>query len=307
MLSDGERIKRLIGSARKEVLLCAPFIKHDVLEKLLELVAPRVRVTVVTRWKAAEVAAGVSDLSVFELMTEKENTQLLLLDELHAKLYVADDACLVGSANLTGKALGWSPNPNIEILVDLKRSDEQVQALLERLAHAYEATFALRNEIQKEADALEELSLPEAEKVDPENTAAQTSFWLPRCAAPDRLYDVYRKLSTGAGIFSSTEQDAKADVEALAVPSGLDEPQFVSHVAGAISSLPGMMTVLEGVPGTIDDEEGIRLVGEMYPNYDAGERRKQWEIVREWIRVVLADRFEVAPSNYVVRLKPKQN
>lgn len=307
MLTDGERLKRLINSARTEIILCAPFIKRDVLSNLLEMAPPRVRVTVITRWKAAEVAAGVSDLSVYELMAERENAQLLLLDELHAKLYVGDSSCLVGSANLTAKALGWSSNPNIEILVDLDRSDGHVQDLLNSFNDAYQATYALRAKIQEEANALKEITLEEGEAADSDNPAAKPHFWLPQCGAPERLYSVYQKLGSGSPIFSSSENDAQADIESLGIPKDLDEAAFKRNVANVIATLPGMTAILEGIPGTLNDEDGEALVGQIYPNYEAQDRKKQWEIVREWISVFLADRYEVAPSNFVVRLKPKRS
>ena len=108
MISDGERLKSFLGKAKIRVMLCAPFIKEKVLQTILEVVPEPVPVQIVTRWRAKEVAAGISDLEVFHIAKERSNTTLALLDDLHAKLYLADEQCLVGSANLTGRGLGWA-------------------------------------------------------------------------------------------------------------------------------------------------------------------------------------------------------
>lgn len=95
MISDGERLKSLLEHAEERVLLCAPFIKAKVLQAILSVVSASVPVRIVTRWRASEIAAGVSDLEVFEVSNMRPNTELALLDDVHAKLYLADDKCLV--------------------------------------------------------------------------------------------------------------------------------------------------------------------------------------------------------------------
>lgn len=308
MIGDGERLKQLVSEARDEVLLCAPFIKRDVLENLIALIHDRVKLTVVTRWKAPEVAAGVSDLSVYELINDRESSNLKLLDELHAKLYIADDHALVGSANLTGKALGWSPAPNIEILIDTPKSTEEVQTLLQRLAGAKDATYAIKQEIQRQADALGHFDLAEGASIDPDNAASKPGYWLPQCGAPERLFGVYRKMQSGLdmGLSVPAEIEAVADLEALVVPIDLSEAEFRKYVGDALSDLPGMKMILEGIPGTLSDKQGVELIGKIYPDYQEGERQRQWEIVREWIHIFFGDQFEVAPSSFVVRLKSKK-
>src|SRR5262249_40284270 len=130
MLVDGERLRQLIESAKSEVLLCAPFIKKEVLKKLFGVLGENTSVKVITRWRAAELAAGVSDLEVLEVCHNRPRAQFLLLDNLHAKLYLADDLGLIGSANLTAAALGWVDRSNVELLVPARRSDPEVSYLL---------------------------------------------------------------------------------------------------------------------------------------------------------------------------------
>lgn len=104
----GTELSNLCAEANKEVLLAAPFIKVSVLEKLMNKISPDVSLRCITRWFPEEIVAGVSDLEVWSLIQQRSNSSLWLRPDLHAKYYRADQRCLVGSANLTGKALGWS-------------------------------------------------------------------------------------------------------------------------------------------------------------------------------------------------------
>ena len=54
-----------------------------------------------TRWLPREIAAGVSDPEILDVLEERGNFTLTLVDNLHAKIYVADENCLVGSSNVT--------------------------------------------------------------------------------------------------------------------------------------------------------------------------------------------------------------
>ena len=81
----------LVGAARHEVVLVAPFMKMQVVASVLEATPKQVRVSLFTRWNPEEVARGVSDLEVFDLVQGRPNTVLSLVNNLHAKLYIADD------------------------------------------------------------------------------------------------------------------------------------------------------------------------------------------------------------------------
>ena len=165
----GSRIENLLGKAKSEVYLCSPFIKEKVLRRLFKKIPKNVPIVVFTRWRPDEVARGVSDLEVFDLAKKRPKTKLRLLDELHAKLYVADKRCLVGSANLTDMALGWRDRSNLEILVPARRSDKPIKSLLTQLKQsARKATLELREYIEDRAadlkDAAHELREFQAEQ-----------------------------------------------------------------------------------------------------------------------------------------------
>ena len=299
MMVEGERLKALLAAARSRVVLCAPFMQARVVETLLSVVADDVMVRMVTRWRAVEVAAGVSDLGVFEVANRRARTELFLLNDLHAKIFVADDHCLVGSANLTGSALGWSEFSNVELLVSVPIENEDVTVLLQQLEEAEPATFARLSEVEREAAALAVGSWIDGSPVTGED---RSRVWLPKCAAPDRLFDIYNDPDT-VRVAEETRQDGLADLRDLGIRPGLSQERFVEAVSGALRRVPSISRILEEVPGVVRDSRGVELVAGGGTGVNRDDAALQWRIVRDWIRVFFADEFEVAPESFVTRLK----
>ena len=303
MIAEGERIKALVAGAIREVILCSPFIKAKVFEAILSVIPGKISVRVVTRWRPPEVAAGLSDLEVFDIATERENTQVDLLHSLHAKLYVADNNCLVGSANLTATALGWRPDSNLEVLISADRSDSDVSLLLDRLRGATPATFQIRADIEKQASLLDKPALNESQDMLPEMTEKASQAWLPRCAAPDKLYQAYRNSDTTI-LTENTQMDALGDLEDLGPTDNLSEDDFIVYIRGSLSQIPSIQIILDKIPAGMTDAQGEQVVSLIRNDLAPSDVQKQWSIIRDWISVFFNDKYEVAPRNFVVRLKP---
>ena len=308
MITDGERLKTLLVGSKRRVLLCAPFMKARVLETVLSVISDAIPVRIVTRWRAKEVAAGVSDLEVFEVANGRPNTELALLDDLHAKIYVADDDCLVGSANLTASALGWSERSNVELLVPACVRDEDVALLLRRLELAEAASFTRRSEVEMEAAAVVAAvggvtTLDEGAGI-AEWCSGRMVAWLPRCAAPNRLYEVYQNADTTV-VAEGTKEDAVADLRDLNVQSRLARATFFEVVRNTLQVMPALRRILNEVPGGVTDARGIALVKGARPELAGADASEQWRIVRDWIRVFFEDEFEVAPESFVTRLRTR--
>lgn len=301
MLVEGERLKQLVGGATGEVVLCAPFIKTHALRIVLGTIPQDVPLRIYTRWRVDEIAAGVSDLEVYDLVAERAAARLFLLDDLHAKLYIAGDRCLVGSANLTGAALGWSTNPNVELLVEVSTNEPQVASLVARLANSYEATRELRDQITADVAKVERPNLEEV-PVAAEKLASASYPWLPRCASPSSLFTVYRTPQT-AFVVAGTRDDAVDDLVDLDPPDGLDEAAFKKAIEQRLEQFPGFQSVLGRVPGKLSDADAIEVIKTLRPDYTSADLAKQWQIVRDWIQFFFSERFEVAPESFVVRLR----
>lgn len=304
MIADGERLKALVNGAQQHVLLCAPFIKVKVLRTILSRVNEDVSVRIITRWRAAEVASGISDLEVFELTHERPHTKLALLDDLHAKLYLADNDGLAGSANLTATALGWADRSNVELLLPVTRADKEVTRLLQRLDYAEPATYSIRSAIEAEAAALKTVELDEGKGVSDSLLTAPSRAWLPSCAAPERLYLIYENAGTTT-VVEGTREDGLADLRALHVPSGLPPKVFEEEVHSTLLMMPAFRQIIDRLPKGLTDSEGTSAVLEVRPDLNQPQAALQWRIVRDWISEFFRDEFEVAPESYVTRLKPR--
>lgn len=304
MIADGERLKALVNSARRRVLLCAPFIKVGVLRTVLSVIGEEVAVRIVTRWRAAEVASGISDLEVFELANERPNTELALLNDLHAKLYLADDDGLAGSANLTATALGWADTSNVELLMAVNRSEPEVARLLRRLEFADPATYNIRSAIEAEAEALSVARLDEGQDVSDDMEAARIHAWLPSCAAPGKLQAIYEDSQTTA-VVEGTRDDGLADLRDLHIPSALSPPKFKEAVRDGLHLMPAFRRIIDRVPQGLTDSAGTALISEVRPDLNKSNAELQWRIVRDWISEFFRDEFEVAPESFITRLRPR--
>lgn len=299
MRRDGDRLVELLAAATQSVLICAPFIKASVLTRLLQTIPSSVSVRVVTRWLPAEIAIGVSDLEVFDVVVARAGSRLDLLDRLHAKIYVADNVALVGSANLTGAALGWSNKPNLELLTTLLVTDEAIRQFLDQLAEARPATIEERERIRNLAA---ELDVPELNLGSDAETTVSAVLWLPRLAAPARLFQAYMP-QTRDRLAASVLEAALSDIDALGIPTGLPEAAFRQAVADAFERMPAVQRLLAAAADDLSDAYGADIIRKMPVARDLAAEQ-QWLIVREWMTSFLGDRYEIAPASFVVRLKP---
>ena len=110
----GEVLSRLCAGAQL-LVVAAPYIKADALVRILADVSPTATLICVTRWNPHDLAVGASDTECRTIVTERGGS-FRLHPSLHAKFYRFDDVVLIGSANVTSSAMGWSAQPNLEIL-----------------------------------------------------------------------------------------------------------------------------------------------------------------------------------------------
>lgn len=295
MRRDGDLLIEHMRGAQSSALLCAPFIKTTVLKALLDCLSKDVSVRVVTRWIPEEIAAGVSDLGVFDLVHANENCTLHLLDNLHAKVYIADEDVLVGSANLTGRALGWSTSPNVEILTRVAASDSSVSRCLAALENARPATKEEMERIRQLVDAMKSPPLPESAEADDANARP----WLPTLSAPSRLFEAYLPQARER-LTQPVVAAADVDLKALDIRSGLSQDEFKEAVKAGLRTMTATRRILEAARSDLSDAAGADLVQKLSSSDDISPQ-VQWAIVREWITYFLGAEFEIAPQSFIVR------
>ena len=299
-MREGDRLLLLLNGAREEVILCAPFMKRRTVARLLDAVVPEVPVTIYTRWRPEEVRAGVSDLEVFDIVEARVDANMLLVDELHAKLYVVDGQALIGSANLTATALGWTTPSNLELLHLVDRTAPDVDLCLQRLSHARAATREEALRIQAEADKLTAPELPMSNDL---AEGERPGLWLPSMSAPNRLYEAY-DVSLRDRLSPPVLSAAQVELEVLDPPHGLTRKEFEAFVATRILEAPAMRLIADRIEkddltdrDAMDLIEGLAIEGNL-PTH------RRWEIVREWLTTFFDNRFEIVAESFVIRRRP---
>lgn len=288
----GDRVLDLCAGATGTFLLVAPFIKDHALARIIHALPAPVELTCVTRWAAEEVVAGVSDLEVFDRLAARPKSRLLLLPTLHAKLFRTGARCLVGSANVTGRALGWASPPNSELLAEVPADHPDVVAFVrDALAAAAPATAAIRDEVRIAVRSLPE-GAPAPSDLAEDPSAPPPQTWLPRCSRPDQLWDVYASTPEVWKVLASNVEAARADLAALGVPPRLGREMFVVHVASHIRAMPLVAEIDRRTVTGISDTDAVGLIRDVAAETDDGMAAEDaWAVLKEWLGHFLAGSY----------------
>lgn len=293
--THGETLLALCEKAVAQVFLVAPFIKQDVLRRLLQAIPVEPEVTIVTRWIPEEVAHGVSDLAVLDLVTARPKARLLLHPCLHAKYYRVDSRCLVGSANLTAMALGWSQVPNIEILIEVPPEQHGLVALEETLlCQAMVATESIRRSVQLAAEEIQKRRLLTPEDIGRDSQGlTRSSAWLPTCVSPEYLYRIYSGADTSS-LLTSAVNAGRYDLSSLAILPGLSEDDFRRYVMALLDQMPVVQEISTlSKNSAITTEAATSIVRKIMegipePAYDA---ETYWLALKNWLLHFFSSRY----------------
>jgi len=186
------------------------------------------------RSRAEEIAAGVSDVEVL-LLAKSRSADLRLLDELHAKLYLVDNArALIGSANVTSAGLGIARRPNLELLQLVPvEAAQAVSFLMELRRRSRIATQEEANRLKKWAAIIGPRLLYESEA---QPVSEPLEDWIPRFRSADRLYQMFKAVESGS--VDEVGEAALADLEWLIIPRTLPEEMFNECVRGVLRRSP---------------------------------------------------------------------
>ncbi|MET7684429.1 phospholipase D family protein [Streptomyces sp. NPDC005423] len=269
-----QQIAHLMEEATNEVVIIAPFIKKPIFEATIAAVPSSVqKITCVTRWTPAEVAAGVSDPEIIEAVQSDERISIALCPSLHAKLYRADARCLVGSANLTGKATGRVPNANVELLLEVPVDHPEVQRVLGQInARSTIATPHAAALVRQQAELLR------SERITPPSEDEAAPYWFPETRRPENVYALYG----GRQRFTSlVEAGIVRDLAMLDVPAGLTEDAFNTEVEARLHTIPelGRLTAEQ----RLSNIELQRAIAERTGETEEQARRTT-ETLAAWLR-----------------------
>lgn len=278
----GAALLDLAKESVREFVMCAPFAKQREVSRVLSAVPVGVRITLFTRWRPEEVAAGVSDTEVLSVIQERGGA-VCLHDRLHAKFYRNESRALLGSANLTGAALGWSANSNIELLVE--SDDRAIQEVERRLAAE---SIQASDEIAREIEELAALLPAHVEIPEPFVLAGSLDNWIPSLRMPADLFTAYR-VGTAA-LTSTSAAAAGVDLAVLDLPVGLEQDQFAALVGHRLRYQPIFKAIDEFLSEPRRFGEVRELISKL-TGYDREEAEVSWQTIMRWMLEFLPQRY----------------
>ncbi len=292
----GDDLLELCSQAKHEVILIAPFIKKSVFLRILDAIPIQTTsINCITRWQPEEVLAGVSDLEVFDIISDRSAAKLFIHPLLHAKYFRVDDKCLIGSANLTQRGLGWAHPSNLELLVSMPANNTELVNFEKNVTDtAFEATNELKDGIAEAVKLLEQeknsmsygsyLFLYEEIK-------ESYSNWLPLCQRPDQLFQIYSNRSVSQ-IVEATLEAGKKDLQTLCVPIGLSDDNFYKYLAVLFQQTALIKKVYENENSPIKPSNGEKIIKCLIEEEDLKyDPLDHWNIVKEWILYFLPHIF----------------
>ena len=290
--------KRLLSDAQKSVLLVSPFITSQLYESILKIIDKDVKVTLVTRFRPDEIAKGLNDLRLFDIMQERSQGELRLSYQLHAKYYRADNSAVLGSGNLTRKGLNTQPGGNHEIMILVDTGFPGI--------NQFENEILAKSTIPSEEEISDLREMVEILKLNNSQTKLQTVSpgqrnvdarpeWIPNCESPSVLYYVY--LDRLREIDSKIVEDAKTDLSYLSIPNGINEEQFKKYVRIVIqqSGLMAAFRVELDKNRRLDEVAGTNLIKKSL-SIDSEEARKLWFSSINWLVYFFPEKFQLNPS-----------
>jgi len=301
----GNKLLNLCKKGNKEVILVAPFIKVKIINLLLSVISENIILYCITRWRPDEIAFGVSDIEVWNDIKDRENSYLLLCSNLHAKYYRADNNCLIGSANLTEKALGVI-QPNLELLFAVPYNEYFLQFEENIFLNSINVNEQVYLEMFKCVKLLEhEFPNMSNQDKDIKNSLIQhnLNYWLPTLRNPEELYIAYsdnlEKLSPSAQI------SAKQDLYYLNIPPGFSRKTFEAYVGILLLQHP----ILKKIDNFLDISRRFGAIRNYVISLSFAEREEADRITQtilRWFMYFLPRRYERFVPNFTEVFKKKK-
>ena len=265
----GDVLSRLCIGAQ-QIVVVAPYIKADALARILANVGPSAILTCVTRWNPHDLALGASDAECRTIVTERGGS-FRLHPSLHAKYYRIDDVILIGSANLTASALGWSPQPNLEILC---RAGDDFDACIFEQELMKSAREINDKEFARWSAISQIKSRNDAQIFDRHDPLAT---WMPSTRDPRNLELAYQDREDDIASYDE-QQAAQRDLQHLQFPPGMTADEVCAWTATCLFAAPFTSSVmrLQGM----EVPAASRLLADSY-SLNVTEARRHMETVTE--------------------------
>lgn len=294
----GEILREQIRQAAREVFLVAPFVKAATLARVLAPLRTSLKLVCVTRWRPEEIATGVSDIEAYEVVTRQGGT-FWLRQDLHAKYYRCDGFVGVGSANLTNAALGWSAEPNLELMVPVstesigaKNFEDGVLGGAVQVDGALYGTVAsMLQGWRTETGRIEFMTATGGD-----TGGLDVERWMPLTREPGDLYQVYMN-PHGDSLPRATRDAGVCDLAALQLPRGLQEREFNIAIGVRLVAMP-MVSRIDRELATPQRFGAVRnLIRRRLGGSESDASRLCQTLIR-WLRYFLGSRYGYRRPGY---------
>lgn len=276
-------------SARNQITLIAPFITLKAFEAIFQKITAAVHLNVVTRWNYMDLISGVSDPHIWDNISQRPNSALLLSPSLHAKYYRFDDMYSIGSANITQPGIQLGRSHNIELLQEQQRTSFSDSFEKNVLAQSTIASQDLFEEAARNFRKSRETPDIQRQQNDIK-TDWSPSTWLPELRNPESLWAAY--LGRTESMSSIELKHAVADLYICELPDGLTQSQFEASIKSVLSQMPMIAAINELLRspqrfGAIRDLISTRFTDEGLQR-DPGEA---WQAAMRWLLHFFPDTY----------------
>ena len=273
----GDVLSSLCSDAQK-LIIAAPYIKASALFRVLSDISSTASLICITRWNPQDLVVGASDLECRTIINQLGGS-FRLRQSLHAKYYHIDDVVLVGSANLTSSAMGWSPQSNLEILCrpgDDFDADSFERSLLDESREISDDEFEYWKALTKD---ISQMSSTIA------STRPQLRSWRPATRDPKNLELVYQGREDDIASLDELRA-ARSDIQILLIPPGLTSEQIRMWASACLLAVPFANTVIQ-----LQDMEPPSAARSLAETYGLGviDARRDMETVLNWFRFLAPD------------------
>ena len=274
----GDMLSHACSSCARHLVIAAPYIKADALSRILANVSPVVSLICITRWNPNDLAVGVSDTEC-RTISKARGGSFRLHPSLHAKYYRIDDVVLIGSANLTSAAMGWSRQPNLEILC--RPGDDFNVDIFQQ--YLFEGAREINDDEFTRWQSISKIDIQETRKIASDISWLDT--WRPVTRDPRHLELIYRNREDA--IASIDEQRAaKGDIQALQIPSDLTDEELRIWITACFLAAPFINTVIR--LHAMETASTVHSLASTY-NLSATEARRDMETVQNWLAFLSPD------------------
>ena len=279
----GDMLSGLCSGARR-LIVAAPYVKADALGRILGEASSSSSLTCVTRWNPHDLAVGASDTECRTIVIEHGGS-FMLHPSLHAKYYRMDDVVLVGSANLTASAMGWSAQPNLEILCragagfDRKEFEDK---LLQEAREISDDEFVRWEAMAKHSQSNKLIA----------DYQPQLDNWRPLTRDPRNLELAYQGKEDD--IAAPDEQQAAAsDIQSLLIPPDLTDEHVRIWASTCLLAAPFTNAVIR--LHTTEEQNPARFLAIAY-GLSITQARRDMETVHNWLAYLAPETLRKPPS-----------